>query len=211
MSQHDVDRIAELLHADSRLNAAEWDRYVYFIYIDEGVVTSSGFRFVGRRWYPGPTNCHGAIEDIMEAIRNEGVLPAQDLWNAAVVTVRKGTPTGVLYPFLGIDAEAWEMTPDNQADIADRAFRLFGEGGVDQPDDWEPVRVDQTGLKGRTAKLLVSEPTDDAGWPAELPPDTTEVIVFDNEPTPLLTVRVFVPGMDGFTFVRFDQLAVHAD
>jgi hypothetical protein len=103
------------------------------------------------------------------------------------------------------------MTPDNQADIANRAFRLFGEGDVDQPEDWEPVRVDQTGLKGRTAKLLVSQPTDDAGWPAELPPDTTEVIVFDDEPTPLLTVRVFVPSMDRFTFVRFDQLAVHAD
>ncbi|MGH3723706.1 MAG: DUF7161 family protein [Mycobacterium sp.] len=211
MSQHDVDRIAALLRADARLNATAWDRYTYFMYVGEGVVKSSGFRFVGRRWYPGPTNCHGAIENIMESIRNGGDLPVEDLWNAAAVTVQKDPPSGALHLFHDLDAEAWEMTPDNQTDIADRAFRLFGEGGIDQPDDWAPVGVDQTGLKGRTAKLLVSQPTDDAGWPAELPPGTNEVIVFDDEPTPLLTVRVFVPGMDRFTFVRFDQLAVHAD
>lgn len=74
---------------------------------------------------------------------------------------------------------------------------------------WELIRVDQTGLAGVTAKLVTNEPTDDAGWPADLPQGTTEVVVVDDTPGPTLTVRVHPVGNPaGTAYVRFDQLAV---
>lgn len=77
---------------------------------------------------------------------------------------------------------------------------------------WQFVRVDQTGLAGRTARLATGAPTDDAGWPADLPAGTTEVVIVDDTPGPLLTLRVH-PAGDPSTvaYVRFDQLAVTKD
>ncbi|MGY1896286.1 DUF7161 family protein [Nocardia gipuzkoensis] len=74
---------------------------------------------------------------------------------------------------------------------------------------WQLLRVEQTGLAGTTARLLSSEFTDDAGWPADLPQGTTEVVVIDDTPGPLLTVRVHPVGNpSGVAYIRFDQLAV---
>jgi hypothetical protein len=76
---------------------------------------------------------------------------------------------------------------------------------------WQVLRIDQTGLAGTTARLLTPDPTDDAGWPADLPPGTTEVVIADDTPGPLLTVRVHpVADPSAVSFVRFDQLAVRS-
>ncbi|WP_443678127.1 DUF7161 family protein [Nocardia australiensis] len=60
--------------------------------------------------------------------------------------------------------------------------------------EWTPLSVDQTELAGITGKLLVTEPTDDAGWPAELPPGTEYVAIIDDEPNVHVTLRVWTPG-----------------
>lgn len=75
---------------------------------------------------------------------------------------------------------------------------------------WRPVRATDTGLKGRAARLLTSEPTDDAGWPADLPPGTTEVVIVEDTPSPTATLRVQTSGdaAPKNVRVRFDQLAV---
>ncbi len=39
-------------------------------------------------------------------------------------------------------------------------------GAAGGPAVWRAVRATDTGLHGRAARLLTSEPTDDAGWPA---------------------------------------------
>lgn len=211
MSQTDIDRIVELLQSDPRLNEKPWDRYVFFLHVGDRVVSSSGFRFSNRNWYSGSTTCHGSITGIIEELRKEVGLPVDNVWNAAAVTVERNSANGTLHLFYDLDAEAWDMTPENQSDIADRAFRLFGDGKLDRTEPWQQVLVDQTGLRARTAKLLTHEPTDDAGWPADLPAGATEVVVLDDEPNPTLTLRVFVPGTPKYAFVRFDQLAVHAE
>ncbi|WP_155946583.1 GAD-like domain-containing protein [Mycobacterium sp. URHD0025] len=74
---------------------------------------------------------------------------------------------------------------------------------------WRMLQVDQTGLAGMTAKLVTNTPTNDAGWPADLPEGTTEVVIVDDTPGPLLTLRVHPVGEpSGGVHVRFDQLAV---
>ncbi len=83
--------------------------------------------------------------------------------------------------------------------------------GPSETTRWQVIRVDQTGLSGTTARLLTSDPTDDAGWPADLPPGTTEVVLADDTPGPLLTLRVHPVGDSSkVAFVRFDQLAVRS-
>ncbi|MGC4812174.1 DUF7161 family protein [Micromonospora sp. DT228] len=75
---------------------------------------------------------------------------------------------------------------------------------------WRRVRATDTGLNGRAARLLTSEPTDDAGWPADLPAGATEVVIVEDTPSPTATLRVRTSGDDAPTSarVRFDQLAV---
>ncbi|WP_455644438.1 DUF7161 family protein [Micromonospora carbonacea] len=75
---------------------------------------------------------------------------------------------------------------------------------------WRPVRATDTGLNGRAARLLTSEPTDDAGWPADLPVGTTEVVIVEDTPSPTATLKVRASGdaAPRNVRVRFDQLAV---
>ena len=74
---------------------------------------------------------------------------------------------------------------------------------------WHCVEGDQTGLAGRRARLLTKEPTDDAGYPADLPPGTRQVVIVDDTPNPTLTLRVQTLGDHPVAaYVRFDQLAV---
>ncbi|MFC8081127.1 hypothetical protein ACFUN8_36975 [Streptomyces sp. NPDC057307] len=83
---------------------------------------------------------------------------------------------------------------------------IRADGGTPR---WRRIRPDQVGLAGTVARLLTAEPTDDAGWPADLPPETAEVVIVDDTPGPLLTVRVHPVGdSSAVSFVRFDQLAV---
>ncbi|WP_435831333.1 DUF7161 family protein [Micromonospora arborensis] len=75
---------------------------------------------------------------------------------------------------------------------------------------WRPVRATDTGLIGRAARLLTSEPTDDAGWPADLPAGVTEVVIVEDTPSPTATLKVQTSGdaAPRNARVRFDQLAV---
>ncbi|WP_040783209.1 DUF7161 family protein [Nocardia pneumoniae] len=75
-----------------------------------------------------------------------------------------------------------------------------------------PLRYDQTGLRGRLARVLVEEPTDEIGWPADLPAGVDTVVILDDEPNPHHTLRVH-PQEDpaNIVLVVFDQLALCAD
>jgi hypothetical protein len=82
-------------------------------------------------------------------------------------------------------------------------------GDVSQVPRWRRLRVDQTDLAGRTARLLTDDPTDDTGWPADLAPGTSEVVIVDDTPGPMLTVRVHsVAEPSRIAYVRFDQIAL---
>ncbi|MEU8088196.1 hypothetical protein AB0B57_31860 [Micromonospora sp. NPDC049101] len=73
------------------------------------------------------------------------------------------------------------------------------------------MRATETGLSGRPARLLTSEPTDDAGWPADLPADVPDVVIVEDTPGPTATLKVRTSGNAAprTARVRFDQLAVH--
>ncbi|MEU7613958.1 hypothetical protein [Micromonospora sp. NPDC049204] len=77
---------------------------------------------------------------------------------------------------------------------------------------WRAVRATDTGLNGRAARLLTSEPTDDAGWPADLPAGVTEVVIVEDTPSPTATLKVQTSGdaTPKIARIRFDQLAVRA-
>lgn len=77
-----------------------------------------------------------------------------------------------------------------------------------QPGHWRPVDATETGLAGRARRLLTDDPTDDAGWPADLPPGTTEVIIVDDTPNPNASLKVRTPDGSRAALVRFDQLAI---
>jgi hypothetical protein len=73
----------------------------------------------------------------------------------------------------------------------------------------EPLRYDQTGLRGKRLRVLVAEPTNDAGYDADLPAGITQVITIDDEPNPNLTLRVHPPDDPArIAYVRYDQLAL---
>ncbi|MGQ4601072.1 DUF7161 family protein [Nocardia sp. R6R-6] len=75
-----------------------------------------------------------------------------------------------------------------------------------------PLRYNQKGLRGRLARILVAEPTDEIDWPADLPPGTDTVVILDDEPNPHHTLRVHPPNdPTTIALVVFDQLALCAD
>lgn len=72
-----------------------------------------------------------------------------------------------------------------------------------------PLRYDQTGLRGKLARVLVEEPTDEVDWPADLAPGTETVVIVDDEPNPHHTLLVHPPDDPTRTaLVVFDQLAL---
>ncbi|MFE7746516.1 hypothetical protein [Nocardia sp. NPDC057455] len=72
-----------------------------------------------------------------------------------------------------------------------------------------PLRFNQTGLRGRLARLLVEEPTDEIDLPADLPAGTDTVVIVDDEPNPHHTLRVHPPDDPArIALVVFDQLAL---
>ena len=75
-----------------------------------------------------------------------------------------------------------------------------------------PLRFDQKGLRGKTARVLVEEPTDEIDWPADLPAGIETVIILDDEPNPHHTLRVHPPdNPTRVALVVFDQLALCED
>ncbi|WP_330230065.1 hypothetical protein OHA40_29300 [Nocardia sp. NBC_00508] len=75
-----------------------------------------------------------------------------------------------------------------------------------------PLRYDQTGLRGRLARVLVEQPTDEIDWPADLPAGIDTVVILDDEPNPHHTLRVHpLDDPTNIALVVFDQLALCAD
>jgi hypothetical protein len=74
---------------------------------------------------------------------------------------------------------------------------------------FRPLRLNQTGLRGKLAHVLVDEPTDEIDWPADLPAGIKTVVIIDDEPNPHLTLRVHPPDDPSrVALVVFDQLAL---
>jgi hypothetical protein len=70
----------------------------------------------------------------------------------------------------------------------------------------------QSGLRGRVARVLVEEPTDEIDWPADLPAGIETVVIVDDEPNPHHTLRVHPIGEpERIALVVFDQLALCDD
>jgi hypothetical protein len=75
-----------------------------------------------------------------------------------------------------------------------------------------PLRYDQNGLRGKSARVLVEEPTDEIDWPADLPAGIETVVILDDEPNPHHTLRVHPPDdPTRVALVVFDQLALCED
>lgn len=75
-----------------------------------------------------------------------------------------------------------------------------------------PLGAAQTGLRGKRARVLVEEPTDEIDWPADLPAGIETVVILDDEPNPHHTLRVHPPGDPArVALVVFDQLALCED
>ncbi len=75
-----------------------------------------------------------------------------------------------------------------------------------------PLRYDQTGLRGKLARVLVEEPTNEIDWPADLPAGIETVVIVDDGPNPFHTLRVHPPGdPTRIALVVFDQLALCED
>lgn len=74
---------------------------------------------------------------------------------------------------------------------------------------YTPLRYDQSGLRGKRARVLVDEPTDEIDWPANLPAGIKTVIIVDDAPNPHHTLRVHPSDEpDRVALVVFDQLAL---
>lgn len=74
------------------------------------------------------------------------------------------------------------------------------------------MRHGQTGLRGRLARVLVTEPTDEVDWPADLPTGIETVVIVDDEPNPHHTLRVHPPDdPTRIALVVYDQLALCED
>jgi hypothetical protein len=75
-----------------------------------------------------------------------------------------------------------------------------------------PLRYGQTDLRGKLARVLVEEPTDEIDWPADLPAGVETVVILDDEPNPHHTLRVHPPDdPTRIALVVFDQLALCED
>ncbi|SEH82350.1 hypothetical protein SAMN04489835_4561 [Mycolicibacterium rutilum] len=75
-----------------------------------------------------------------------------------------------------------------------------------------PLRYDQSGLRGKTARVLVEEPTDEIDWPADLPAGIRTVVILDDEPNPHHTLRVHPPDDPArVALVVYDQLALYEE
>jgi hypothetical protein len=72
-----------------------------------------------------------------------------------------------------------------------------------------PLRYDQAGLRGRLARVLVEEPTDEIDWPADLPAGIETIVILDDAPNPHHTLRVHPPDdSTRVALVVYDQLAL---
>ena len=75
-----------------------------------------------------------------------------------------------------------------------------------------PLRYGERGLRGKPARVLVAEPTDEIDWPADLPANIEAVVILDDEPNPHHTLRVHPPDdPTRIALVVFDQLALCED
>jgi hypothetical protein len=72
-----------------------------------------------------------------------------------------------------------------------------------------PLGYAQSGLRGKLARVLVDEPTDEIDWPADLPAGIETVVILDDTPNPHHTLRVHPPDDPSrVALVVYDQLAL---
>jgi hypothetical protein len=72
-----------------------------------------------------------------------------------------------------------------------------------------PLGYGQAGLRGKLARVLVEEPTDEIDWPADLPAGIETVVILDDTPNPHHTLRVHPPDDPSrVALVVYDQLAL---
>jgi hypothetical protein len=84
--------------------------------------------------------------------------------------------------------------------------------GMGENQGLTPLRYGQTGLRGKLARVLVEEPTDEIDWPADLPAGIETVVIVADEPNPHHTLLVHPPDDPTRTaLVVFDQLALCED
>jgi hypothetical protein len=87
-----------------------------------------------------------------------------------------------------------------------------GDQQMSDGTQYTPLRYDQSGLRGKIARVLVEEPTDEIDWPADLPAGIKEVVILDDEPNPHHTLRVHPPDApERVALVVYDQLALCED
>lgn len=80
---------------------------------------------------------------------------------------------------------------------------------MSKENDLTPLRHNQGDLRGKLARILVDEPTDEIDWPADLPPGTKTVVILDDTPNPHHTLRVHPPNdPTRIALVAYDQLAL---
>ena len=78
--------------------------------------------------------------------------------------------------------------------------------------DLKPLGYAQSGLRGKLARVLVEEPTDEIAWPADLPAGIETVVILDDTPNPHHTLRVHPPDDPSrVALVVYDQLALCED
>lgn len=76
----------------------------------------------------------------------------------------------------------------------------------------KPLGYAQSGLRGKLARVLVEEPTDEIDWPADLPAGIETVVILDDTPNPHHTLRVHPPDDPSrVALVVYDQLALCED
>ncbi|WP_431241039.1 DUF7161 family protein (plasmid) [Mycolicibacterium aichiense] len=75
--------------------------------------------------------------------------------------------------------------------------------------DLRPLRYDQAGLRGRIARVLVDQPTDEIDWFVDLPAGTATVVIVDDTPNAHHTLRVHPVGdPDRVVLVAYDRLGL---
>lgn len=78
--------------------------------------------------------------------------------------------------------------------------------------EFHQFSYEATGLSGRRLRLLTEVPTNDAGFPQDLPEGITDVISDDDVVGPNLSLRVHpVDDPTQIAYVAYDQLAMYDD
>lgn len=115
-----IVEIGRLIVADRKASARPWDSYALIAYYDGGVSKLNGFRYrgdgPGEPATPEAFELEDRLDELREATRVEGKEP----WGACVFRLDHAGAKATA-DFVYEDAESWNVTPANAAEIAKRA------------------------------------------------------------------------------------------